>query len=54
MCCCSNNASEGLVGYGTDIDHGEVMIGKLGMEVMEGDPGLRDNVSFLSINLGET
>jgi len=48
---CGNYSSEGLVGDGADINHSEIMLCKLRMEVVEGDSRLTDDISLFKVNL---
>lgn len=47
-----DHSRKSLVRDGTDIDHGEIVLGESGMQVIEDDPGLRDDIVLLSIDLG--
>lgn len=50
---CGHHTSEGLLRYGSEIDHGETMCFKYGMQVLESDTALGVNESLLGIDLGE-
>ena len=47
-----DDAAERLVGDGTDVDHGKTVLGKFGMQCVEGDAGLGDDVAFVDVDLG--
>ena len=46
-----NNTCKGLVRDGTDIDHGKIVLCDGGMEVIEDDPPLGDDVVLLLVDL---
>lgn len=48
-----DDAAERLVGDGADVGHGKTVLGKLGMQGVEGDAGLCDDVAFLDVDLRE-
>lgn len=51
VCCGGDDAGERLVGDGTDVDHRKTVPGKLGMQCVECDTGLSDDVAFVGVDL---
>lgn len=45
------NAGQGLVGYGTEIGHGEVILCKMLVKVVQGDTSLCNDISFFGVYL---
>lgn len=46
-----DDTAEGLVGDGAEIDHGEAMLCEGGVEGIEGDAGLGDDITLVDIDL---
>lgn len=46
-----HDATEGLIGDGTDVGHGEAVLGELDVEGIEGDASFGDDVAFLDVDL---
>ena len=46
-----DDAGEGLVRDGTDIDHGQIVCSEGGVQYVESDATLRDSILFLGIDL---
>lgn len=51
VCRGGDDAAERLVGDGTDVDHRKTVLGKLGMQCVEGDTGLGDDIAFVDVDL---
>lgn len=49
--CGGDDAAKRLVGDGADVDHGKTVFGKFGVEGVEGDAGLGDDVAFVDVDL---
>lgn len=47
----SDDAGEGLVRNGADVDHGKIMLCESDVECIEGDAALRDNVPLVFVDL---
>ena len=46
-----DDTAEGLVGDGAEVDHGEAMLCEGGVEGVEGDAGLGDDITLVDIDL---
>lgn len=51
VCRGGDDAAEGLVRDGADVAHGEAVLGELGMEGVERDAGLGDDVALVDMDL---
>ena len=48
---CGQHASKGLLGYRSEIDHGEAVGGQGGVKTLQGDTALGMDISFFRIDL---